>query len=172
MTPRVYIPNGRCTESLHYTHHCTSNMASQDSVNSTPVQAEPQARSRTKEITLASGGRPIDTPLPLSFPSILRNPGISDRFAHLRVQPSKTPAPIFSKKLKNRTDENGGKRWVRRKDNGSFLSCQIYCIFSDVDDVYQLASSEIPMSLQRRRRIILSNLPSLEQPSLNPSPLI
>ncbi len=59
-------------------------------------------------------------PLPMSFPAILRNPGLSDRFAHLRVrtQSSATSSPAAVKR--NRRDEKEGKRWVRRKENGTY----------------------------------------------------
>ncbi|TFK90035.1 hypothetical protein K466DRAFT_485508 [Polyporus arcularius HHB13444] len=57
----------------------------------------------------------------MSFPAILRNPGLSDRFAHLRVrtQSSATPSPAAVKR--NRRDEKEGKRWVRRKENARFV---------------------------------------------------
>jgi hypothetical protein len=66
---------------------------------------------------------PVQGPPILSFPAILRNPGLSNRFAHLqgdsqeraaarRAQNAVTPAK------KRQRDQNDGKRWVRRKDNG------------------------------------------------------
>ena len=68
-----------------------------------------------------------DTSLPLlSFPAILRNPGITNRYAHLHETKSQdvtyrshtTHTPIN----KNRRDQNEGKHWVRRKDNGQFVA--------------------------------------------------
>ncbi|EJF65508.1 hypothetical protein DICSQDRAFT_144145 [Dichomitus squalens LYAD-421 SS1] len=56
----------------------------------------------------------------MSFPAILRNPGISDRFAHLRVPPRAAPSPSVSGK-RNRRDDKEGKRWVRRKENARFV---------------------------------------------------
>ena len=69
-----------------------------------------------------------DTAMPLlSFPAILGNPGISNRFAHL--QDSKTQGDTYHKSHtahtsinKNRRDQNEGRRWVRRKDNGQFIA--------------------------------------------------
>lgn len=59
-------------------------------------------------------------PVALSFPSILRNPGLTSRYAHL-VQPTGPPsAPIQPKKVWRRND-NEGKRWVRRLENGASL---------------------------------------------------
>ncbi|KAI0705074.1 hypothetical protein C8T65DRAFT_653130 [Cerioporus squamosus] len=46
-------------------------------------------------------------PVPMSFPAILRNPGLSDRFAHLRLR---TQSPAASTPV---------ARWVRRKENGT-----------------------------------------------------
>ncbi|KAG5639103.1 hypothetical protein H0H81_006692 [Sphagnurus paluster] len=59
----------------------------------------------------------METPLPLSFPAILRNPGISDRFAHLQTSEHSIAVPATIKKLKR---EHEGKRWIRRKDNARF----------------------------------------------------
>lgn len=59
----------------------------------------------------------------MSFPAILRAPGLSDRFAHLRSGLSRSEsatAPVSSAKKNNRRDEKAGKRWVRRKDNGMY----------------------------------------------------
>jgi len=54
----------------------------------------------------------------LSFPAILRNPGISSRFAHLQTnQQQISAAPAAIKKFKR---EHEGKRWIRRKDNARF----------------------------------------------------
>lgn len=58
-----------------------------------------------------------DVPIPLSFPALLRNPGLSDRYAHLQSQ-GKQHGPTIVKKTRNRSNENEGKRWIRRKDNG------------------------------------------------------
>ncbi|KAF9464955.1 hypothetical protein BDZ94DRAFT_1254937 [Collybia nuda] len=56
---------------------------------------------------------------PLSFPAILRNPGLSGRFAHLQlIQQSVSTSSVPPKKLKRESNE--GKRWVRRKDNARF----------------------------------------------------
>ncbi|KAI1795687.1 hypothetical protein LXA43DRAFT_1167359 [Ganoderma leucocontextum] len=58
----------------------------------------------------------------MSFPAILRNPGLSDRFAHLRVQTHTAPPPSVSVSAKrNRRDDKEGKRWVRRKENARFV---------------------------------------------------
>ncbi|KAG5723617.1 hypothetical protein E4T56_gene18174 [Termitomyces sp. T112] len=55
----------------------------------------------------------------MSFPAILRNPGLSGRFAHLQVNALPLPgAPTSTKKLKR---EHEGKRWIRRKENERFM---------------------------------------------------
>jgi len=63
----------------------------------------------------------------LSFPAILRNTGLTNRYAHLHDAKAQGdtykshPAHTASIK-KNRRDQNEGKRWVRRKDNGQFIA--------------------------------------------------
>jgi hypothetical protein len=74
-----------------------------------------------------------DTSLPLlSFPAILRNPGITDRYAHLHDTRSQGNTykshPTHTSINKNRRDQNEGKRWVRRKDNGQFIALNLNAI--------------------------------------------
>lgn len=74
----------------------------------------------------AGGAIGVMQPVPMSFPAFLRDSGISDRFAHLRAGhssittsgPGVASAPLQPKKSKR--DEKDGKRWARRKENGSF----------------------------------------------------
>ncbi|KAH9027729.1 hypothetical protein EDB85DRAFT_1974219 [Lactarius pseudohatsudake] len=88
------------------------------------VQDTPASHSQSKEVTVAIVKAPPslqtmeDTgPVPLSFPSVLRHPGLTSRFAHLVGPP--TPAPVQAKKVWRRND-NEGKRWVRRRENARF----------------------------------------------------
>lgn len=55
------------------------------------------------------------SPLALSFPDILRNPGL----AHLNQ--------VKKRQLQQR-DQNEGKRWLRRKDNGPLLIHNFLCV--------------------------------------------
>lgn len=58
----------------------------------------------------------LDGPVPLSFPSILRNPKLADRYAYLRKSDGDvSPAKAARRKTKS---DNEGRRWVRRKENG------------------------------------------------------
>jgi hypothetical protein len=59
-------------------------------------------------------------PVPLSFPAVLRNPGVSDRYAHLRPAKERTLDAAAAKinPKKGRRHDNEGKRWIRRKENG------------------------------------------------------
>ena len=64
-------------------------------------------------------------PVPMSFPSFLRNPKLSDRYAYLqgsraRVIPEESEAT--SARRKRTREDKEGKRWVRRKENGMFRS--------------------------------------------------
>ena len=52
-------------------------------------------------------------PVPMSFPSILRNSGLTSRYVHLQGVD-----PVQPKKFWRRND-NDGKRWVRRRENGA-----------------------------------------------------
>lgn len=59
----------------------------------------------------------LDEPVPLSFPAVLRNSKLGDRFAHLKEGLSQRGPQITSKSKRIRTEQEG-KRWVRRRDNG------------------------------------------------------
>ncbi|EIN11659.1 hypothetical protein PUNSTDRAFT_63118 [Punctularia strigosozonata HHB-11173 SS5] len=58
-------------------------------------------------------------PVPMSFPAILRNPGIADRYAHIRPASVHASVPPVTRKL--RADTKEGKRWVRRSENARFV---------------------------------------------------
>ncbi|KAF5316915.1 hypothetical protein D9611_003856 [Ephemerocybe angulata] len=67
---------------------------------------------------------PSQGPPVLSFPAILRNPGLTNRFAHLqgglkdRDGPKRSYGATAPSKKR---DQNDGKRWLRRKDNAHFV---------------------------------------------------
>ncbi|KAJ6586866.1 hypothetical protein DFH09DRAFT_977102 [Mycena vulgaris] len=63
-----------------------------------------------------------DSPtLPLSFPSILRNPGLASHYAYLTDSATRSVKPAVPKKHKtSRRDDNEGRRWLRRKENARF----------------------------------------------------
>jgi hypothetical protein len=62
------------------------------------------------------------SPVPLSFPAVLRHPGLSDRYAHLHKDRLSDAGGSANIKLKTaRRHDNEGKRWIRRKENGSFF---------------------------------------------------
>lgn len=61
---------------------------------------------------------PDNVPVPLSFPAILRNPKLTDRYAHLRERPAAVPPKTSISKA--RRDEHEGKRWIRRRENAEF----------------------------------------------------
>ncbi|KAG1802839.1 uncharacterized protein HD556DRAFT_1429579 [Suillus plorans] len=63
---------------------------------------------------------PDDGPVPLSFPAILRNPKLIDRYAHLREH--SVAAPPKTSISKARRDEHEGKRWIRRRENAKFTN--------------------------------------------------
>ena len=58
----------------------------------------------------------VDSSVPvLSFPAILRNPGLNSRFAHLGSAQANQRHTQLKTHLKEQLE---GKRWIRRKDNG------------------------------------------------------
>ncbi|KAI0779375.1 hypothetical protein C8Q74DRAFT_1258697 [Fomes fomentarius] len=63
----------------------------------------------------------FDGPVPMSFPAVLRNPALSDRFAHLRLRPQVATATTVVPVKRNKRDDKEGKRWVRRKENARFV---------------------------------------------------
>jgi hypothetical protein len=78
----------------------------------------PQERANPSSISVLSPSTDSKDkgPVPMSFPSILRNSGLTraSRYAHL-------VDPVQPKKVWRRND-NEGKRWVRRRENGAFHS--------------------------------------------------
>ncbi|KAF8902894.1 hypothetical protein CPB84DRAFT_1775131 [Gymnopilus junonius] len=87
----------------------------------------------------------------LSFPAILRNPGLTDRYAHLRESaaghaPNQQSKTTFRKKHKY---DNEGKRWIRRKDNARFVGNPHIVLASKRDYILQTphAQSTFPEPL-------------------------
>jgi hypothetical protein len=112
---------------------------------------EPTVQDNLPTVTVAEDQGPV----PLSFPSILRNPGLTSRFAHL-VEPTQLPPDLSlvqSKKVWRRND-NEGKRWVRRRENGAYSSSYPHPRGSTN---VQLTSRTIHTS--QRPRSGISNLP-------------
>lgn len=72
-----------------------------------------------KQTSDVSSQVPDDGPVPLSFPAILRNPKLVDRYAHLRER--SVAAPPKASISKARRDEHEGKRWIRRRGNAKFV---------------------------------------------------
>lgn len=61
-------------------------------------------------------------PVPMSFPAILRNPGVA-KFVQRQVNERASASGAAPKK--GRRDERGGKRWIRRDENGTCLRCPL-----------------------------------------------
>ncbi|PPQ70958.1 hypothetical protein CVT24_009958 [Panaeolus cyanescens] len=63
-----------------------------------------------------------DAPI-LSFPAILRNPGLNTRFAHLHGTSTASPprGSDTTPAKKRQREDREGKRWIRRKDNARFV---------------------------------------------------
>ncbi|KAL0570512.1 hypothetical protein V5O48_011458, partial [Marasmius crinis-equi] len=125
-----------------------------------PPQPQPQAS--------------LDAPVQLSFPAILRNPGVSSRYAHLHDSRYK-PAPSTTSRVpkKTRRDENGGRRWVRRKENAQFVGNPHVVAATRKD--YQIQSTPIkatfpeplPPYLPRTAKVPSRNAPELDPNSAN-----
>ncbi|KAF8554165.1 hypothetical protein OG21DRAFT_1462970 [Imleria badia] len=84
-------------------------------------------------------------PVPLSFPAILRNPKLPDRFAHLQVSED----PSHQRRTKKDRPEPEGKRWVRRRENARFTHNPHVILPSTADLAHplQLPSSTFPHPL-------------------------
>lgn len=126
-------------------------------------------------MSLAVGNkRSLDDPapltVPLSFPSILRNPGIASRYAYLSDStPQSVPKPIVPKKHKHlRRDDNEGKRWIRRKENGPSRQ------FESLPNLTlnQHASLGMFISFNQQRGIIFRHNHRYARPFLNRCPSI
>jgi hypothetical protein len=74
---------------------------------------EPQS---AVSLTTAEISTDLITPIPMSFPAVLRNPKLTDRLSHLHIAAGIDTVPARIKK--NFREGREGKRWVRRKENG------------------------------------------------------
>ncbi|KAJ3576746.1 hypothetical protein NP233_g219 [Leucocoprinus birnbaumii] len=118
-----------------------------------------------------------NTPAPvLSFPAVLRNPGLKDRYAHLYGEASAgqeraASSPTRFKKL--RRDQNEGKRWVRRKDNAQFVGNPHIVTATKKDYVLPTPSNKptfpepLPSYLPRTAKVPVATLPSRDPVSAN-----
>jgi hypothetical protein len=111
-------------------------------------------------------------PIPLSFPAILRNPGLTDRFAHLRTERASALAAKAAPKKSSR-DDREGKRWIRRKENARFSDNPHIVLASRLD--YVLPQKHIrptfpkplPPYLPRNARVPPMNEPIRDPLSAN-----
>ncbi|KAG7446356.1 uncharacterized protein BT62DRAFT_1075933 [Guyanagaster necrorhizus] len=97
-------------------------------------------------------------PVPLSFPSILRNGALTDRFA--------------SKKGRRR-DDNGGKRWIKRKENTCFVGNPYIISATKKDYILEPPSNKttfpepLPSYLPRTAKVPGAHLPTRDPNSAN-----
>ncbi|EGO00076.1 hypothetical protein SERLA73DRAFT_160110, partial [Serpula lacrymans var. lacrymans S7.3] len=111
-------------------------------------------------------------PIPLSFPAILRNPALSDRYAHLRHSTARIPPPISTAK-KDRRDEHEGKRWIRRKDNARFAGNPHIVLATKKDHLLSVPQARttfpepLPPYLPRNITVPASTPPAREPNSAN-----
>ncbi|EJD02908.1 uncharacterized protein FOMMEDRAFT_28541 [Fomitiporia mediterranea MF3/22] len=108
----------------------------------------------TREVT-GEAGKTESTinPVPMSFPAILRNAKLSDRFAHLRESSTSHilgDKPISTSHKRSREDKEG-KRWVRRRENARF---------ANNPHVVQAASWDAQVDPPSARRTFPEPLPS------------
>jgi hypothetical protein len=78
----------------------------------------PQEKANPSAISVLSLPTEDKGPVPMSFPSILRNSGLTGRYAHLVGPTGSLTVPVQPKRVWRRND-NEGKRWVRRRENGA-----------------------------------------------------
>ncbi|CDO75677.1 hypothetical protein BN946_scf184941.g30 [Trametes cinnabarina] len=112
-------------------------------------------------------------PVPMSFPAILRNPALSDRFAHLRASTGGDRATSSTSIKRSKRDEKEGKRWVRRKDNARFVGNAHIVAPSRKDYAVPAPSGRttfpqpLPNYLSRNNPIPPVKLPNTEPSSAN-----
>ncbi|KXN90876.1 hypothetical protein AN958_03530 [Leucoagaricus sp. SymC.cos] len=112
----------------------------------------------------------------LSFPAILRNPGLKDRYAHLyggasinRDQPVSEQACV----KKVRRDQNEGKRWVRRKDNAHFVGNPYVVAATKKDYILPMPTNRptfpepLPSYLPRTAKVPATTRPTRDPVSAN-----
>ncbi|KAF5351738.1 hypothetical protein D9756_007679 [Leucocoprinus leucothites] len=112
----------------------------------------------------------------LSFPAILRNPGLKDRYAHLYGGPSVNQEKTVSGQIpvkKLRRDQNEGKRWVRRKDNAHFVGNPHVVAATKKDYNLPAPSNKstfpepLPPYLPRTSKVPVATLPTRDPVSAN-----
>ncbi|KAJ3724901.1 hypothetical protein C8R42DRAFT_662909 [Lentinula raphanica] len=113
----------------------------------------------------------LDAPIPLSFPSILRNPGIKDKYAYLYdAKPRNSPARTYKKAKR---DDNEGKRWVRRKENARFSDNPYISLPTRRDYTLHLTEPKttfpepLPSYLHRNTKIPATSKPLTDPASAN-----
>ncbi|CAA7261767.1 unnamed protein product [Cyclocybe aegerita] len=117
-----------------------------------------------------------DTGVVLSFPAILRNLGLKDRYAYLHAAPgtSGTPPKSQSQVLKKqRRNQNEGKRWVRRNDNARFVGNPHIVAATKRDYALLPAQTHptfpepLPPYLPRTLRVPAASIPTTDPASAN-----
>ncbi|KAF8919933.1 hypothetical protein CPB85DRAFT_1429410 [Mucidula mucida] len=109
--------------------------------------------------------------VPLSFPAILRNPGLNGRFAHLTDTRAASPS-VTAKKI-GRRDENNGRRWVRRKENNRFVGNPHIVLATRQDYGVQLPKVKstfpepLPTYLPRTAKLPVTGSPVVDPSSAN-----
>ncbi|KAF5370797.1 hypothetical protein D9758_001865 [Tetrapyrgos nigripes] len=113
----------------------------------------------------------LNGPVPLSFPAILRNPGVSSRFAHLQEPSSKPNVQKAAKRSK--VNDNEGRRWVRRKENAQFKGNPHIVSATKKDFVVSPVAVKstfpepLPVYLSRNTKIASSVVPERNPASAN-----
>ncbi|KAK7472633.1 hypothetical protein VKT23_000746 [Stygiomarasmius scandens] len=114
----------------------------------------------------------LDSPVPLSFPALLRNPGVASRYAHLQESTTKANAPVQRSK-KSKVNDNEGKRWVRRKENAQFIGNPHIVSASKKDFVVPVVTVKttfpepLPNYLSRNTKISSTTVPGRDNSSAN-----
>ncbi|KAH7921401.1 hypothetical protein BV22DRAFT_1072392 [Leucogyrophana mollusca] len=115
-------------------------------------------------------------PVPLSFPAILRNPKLSDRYAHLRASSGADTGRVsasLSAAKKSKRDDHEGKRWIRRKENAKFSGNPHIVVASKRDyvlpppQVRTTFPEPLPAYLSRNTKVPSAPLPTRDPPSAN-----
>ncbi|KAG6899841.1 hypothetical protein C0993_006359 [Termitomyces sp. T159_Od127] len=113
----------------------------------------------------------MEAPPPMSFPATLRNPGLSDRFAHLQTSTSLiVGASTIVQKFKG---EHEGKRWIRRKENERFTGNPHIVAASKLDSFIPIPQTRatfpepLPSYLPRTVKVPTAAIPEPDPNSAN-----
>ncbi|KAL1744763.1 hypothetical protein HDZ31DRAFT_37797 [Schizophyllum fasciatum] len=152
----------------HASEEATSLLVDQNTDVAT--EAVPSTATQAQTVPIASSTAAMD-PLPLSFPAILRTPGVSGALYDLRGTAHIRPPAALGRAA--RKDDVEGKRRTRRKENAKFTGNPHIVVATKRDLLVEPPSvrttfpEPLPSSLPRTAKISSAVPPTLDPLSAN-----